>query len=46
MPFMALLYIISPIDLLPDFIPLLGWLDDLALLCALAYMAWQQLKPR
>ena len=24
----AILYIVSPIDLLPDFIPLIGYLDD------------------
>jgi len=23
------LYIISPIDLLPDFIPIIGWIDDI-----------------
>lgn len=26
----ALLYIISPIDFLPDLMPILGWVDDLA----------------
>lgn len=28
----VLLYVISPIDLVPDFIPVLGFLDDLALI--------------
>ncbi len=27
----ALLYLISPIDAIPDFIPFVGWLDDVAL---------------
>ena len=27
---LALLYIISPIDLIPDVIPVVGWVDDLA----------------
>jgi uncharacterized membrane protein YkvA (DUF1232 family) len=26
---LALLYILSPIDLIPDVIPLVGWADDL-----------------
>jgi uncharacterized membrane protein YkvA (DUF1232 family) len=27
---LALLYILSPIDLVPDFIPVVGWADDMA----------------
>ena len=28
----AMLYVISPLDLIPDFIPVIGWLDDLGVL--------------
>jgi uncharacterized membrane protein YkvA (DUF1232 family) len=27
---LALLYILSPIDLIPDVIPIVGWADDVA----------------
>ncbi len=33
----AVLYVLSPYDLLPDFIPGWGWIDDLALLGLLWY---------
>jgi len=32
-----LIYIISPIDFIPDFIPVIGWIDDIiALLIAIS----------
>lgn len=27
--FLSILYIISPIDFIPDVIPIVGWIDDL-----------------
>jgi hypothetical protein len=29
---LALLYLLSPLDLVPDWIPLVGWLDDIGVL--------------
>ena len=29
---LAIIYVISPLDLIPDFIPVIGWLDDLGVL--------------
>jgi uncharacterized membrane protein YkvA (DUF1232 family) len=29
---LAFIYVISPLDLIPDFIPVIGWLDDLGVL--------------
>ena len=34
----ALLYIVSPVDVVPDFIPGFGWLDDLVVLGVVAWI--------
>ena len=29
LPIMAVIYVVSPLDVLPDIIPVVGWVDDL-----------------
>ncbi len=38
-------YALSPIDLIPDFIPVLGYVDDVLLLPALIWLAVKLLPP-
>jgi len=38
-------YALSPIDLIPDFIPVLGYLDELVLLPGLVWLAVRLLPP-
>ena len=39
------IYLISPIDLISDFIPMVGWLDDLMIVPALIHLSIKQLPP-
>jgi len=41
----AVLYALSPIDLIPDFIPILGYIDDALLLPAMIWIAVRLLPP-
>ena len=41
----AIAYALSPIDLIPDFIPVIGHLDDLLIVPGLAWLALRQVEP-
>ena len=43
--FFALFYLVDPIDLIPDMIPLIGYLDDLIIVPLLLHLAFRWLPP-
>lgn len=40
----AVVYFLSPIDLIPDFIPIIGYLDDLVIVPLLVWLALRQIE--
>lgn len=41
---LAVLYFLSPVDAVPDVVPVLGWLDDLGVLSAAAFYMVRQVQ--
>ena len=41
----ALLYFISPLDLIPDMLPIVGLSDDAAVVAGAIKLVWDQIKP-
>lgn len=41
---LGIVYVILPVDLIPDIIPLLGQLDDLGVIVGLISLAWRNRK--
>lgn len=44
--FFVLSFALSPIDLIPDFIPILGYLDDVIIIPFLIIIAYKFVKPK
>lgn len=42
----AVAYTVIPFDAVPDFIPLLGWLDDVGVVGATVAFIWRDVKRR
>jgi uncharacterized membrane protein YkvA (DUF1232 family) len=40
----AVVYFLSPVDAIPDLLPILGWLDDLGVLSATAFYMVRQVQ--
>jgi uncharacterized membrane protein YkvA (DUF1232 family) len=41
----AILYVVLPFDAVTDFVPVIGWLDDMGLIVALRLLLYRQIEP-
>jgi uncharacterized membrane protein YkvA (DUF1232 family) len=41
---LAVIYFVSPVDAIPDVLPILGWLDDLGVLSAAAFFVVREVQ--
>lgn len=42
---LTVLYVLSPVDLIPDWIPVIGWMDDLAVVTLAIHWMLRYLPP-
>lgn len=42
---LALAYVVWPVDAIPDFIPVVGWLDDLGVVAIASAFLWRAIEP-
>ncbi len=42
---LALVYVVMPVDAVPDVIPVVGWLDDLGVVAIASAFLWRAIEP-
>jgi uncharacterized membrane protein YkvA (DUF1232 family) len=44
LPLLVVVYVLSPVDLVPDVVPIVGLLDDLGVIGLLVAALWRELR--